>query len=123
MHVNYSIWTSVCTKYLHLLFARRYIFYIGGWINNVGQSSLFFMDLLTKLRWVLQAGKINPPGLVGQVLSNHVLEESIKKFLIYILQIVLSILELNKTFIALSVYTFFAKPIPAILHLRIPPGI
>jgi hypothetical protein len=56
---------------------RRYIFYIGGWINNVSQSSLFFLDLLTKLRWILQTGKMNPPGLSGQVLSNYVLEESI----------------------------------------------
>ena len=71
MWMNHTILTSA-----HLTY-RRYIFYIGGWINDVSQPSLFFMDIISKLRWILQIGKINPPGLSGQVLSNYVLEESI----------------------------------------------
>ncbi len=35
------------------------------------------MDLSSKHVWVLQTGKMNPPGQYGQVFSNFVLEESI----------------------------------------------
>ncbi len=61
---------------------RQYIFHIGGYLgNNVPQSSLYFMDLTSKLSWVLQTGKVNPPGILGQVMSNYILEESFSKIL------------------------------------------
>ncbi len=47
--------------------------------DNVPQSSLYFMDLTLKLSWVLQTGKVNPPGMLGQVMSNYILEESFFK--------------------------------------------
>jgi hypothetical protein len=37
------------------------------------------MDLTSKLSWVLQTGKMSPTGMLGQVMSNYVLEESFFK--------------------------------------------
>jgi len=59
-------------------FTRRNIFYVGGMINPIAyisQSALYFMDLTSKSGWVLQSGKMSPPGLLGQVRSSFVLEE------------------------------------------------
>jgi len=57
------------------------MFYVGGYItNNIRQSALYFLDLTSKLGWVLQTGQMNPPGILGRVFSNFVLEESILKF-------------------------------------------
>jgi len=65
-----------CREILSFI-CRNYIFYVGGWVDHyVAQSSLYFMDLTSKAGWVLQTGKMNAPGLKGQVLSNYVLEES-----------------------------------------------
>ncbi len=59
-------------------FLSRHIFYIGGRLqDNSRVSTLYTMDLSSKHVWVLQTGKMNPPGLLGQVFSNFVLEESI----------------------------------------------
>jgi len=59
-----------------LFIFRRNIFYVGGLIANISQSALYFMDLTSKSGWVLQTGKMNPPGLLGKVRSNFFLEES-----------------------------------------------
>ncbi len=55
---------------------RRNIFYVGGLIANISQSALYFMDLTSKSGWVLQTGKMSPPGLLGKVSSTFILEES-----------------------------------------------
>jgi hypothetical protein len=50
------------------------MFYVGGYFSDP-RSTLYFMDLSAKqLGWVLQTGKINPPGLKGFVHSNFALE-------------------------------------------------
>ena len=50
------------------------MFYVGGWFGDP-RSAVYLMDLASKqLGWVLQTGKINPPGLKGWVHSNYALE-------------------------------------------------
>ena len=62
-------------------FRRQYLFYIGGVLAGVGeQSNLYFMDLAAKqLGWVLQTGKMIPPGFKGTVLSTYASEERTAK--------------------------------------------
>jgi hypothetical protein len=50
------------------------MYYVGGYFGTP-RSAVYFMDLAAKqLGWILQTGKINPPGLIGWVHSNYALE-------------------------------------------------
>ena len=51
----------------------------GSTYGGARTSDLFTMDLSSKLAWVLQTGKMTPPGLFGEVFSNFVLDVSFFK--------------------------------------------